>query len=785
MASYLRVLIVGLVCLVLTAGQLRGQQPPGGEEAGPKPLKVLAGHAGPVHSVAFSPDGKLLASGDVAQMVKLWKAVDGKEVAALRGQRPYTPYPTPIPSSRAGINSLAFAKDGETLATAGSDGTIKLWDVPTAAELITLRGHAGPVLCVAFSPEGKTIASAGEDRFIRFWDTTAGNQRATLFGHGQAVEGLAFDVGGQTLASASRDGTVRLWETASAQQIAVLQLGIPALCVAYAPDDSGFAVGTAQGAITVWTRGGEAGLQRRILGGHDGDVVSLAFAPGGKTLASAGTDGTVKLWDAATGRNLTGISAHPKGAWAVAFSPDGKLLASGGEDRNVKLWDVPALVKLAPAQAAAELVQEPPRPAAPTPGETLAIAEVKRLGGRFLARGFKSSWSPDGARLAFGRNPVGAGISVLDTKTGKVTDVTDSGKDPAWSPGEGRLIAYVRGNAEEEQVWLVEPTGGKPRKLVDGGYPNWSPDGKRVYFQSRSSRKLRVIPVDAEGAQAKDVLDVPWWYPAVPPDAKQVAYRTGSQMIVADLESGKTVKTWPILGGVGFLGGWSPDGRQIAFGGYGGSDPVPFTVVDVQTGQTRRLGNTQATMPAWSPDGSEIALDLRLPAGWEIWAIKSKDLSDLKDEGLQSAPGDNRTVLLGTYYWDVESDKQGDVHAADFFWEQVTDTERYLVPMSGAKARLVPHGDFDKIDPVFIKGAGLSSEKISGSDRGRDLVPGAVVVFRTAEGNLGKLKVEKYRALHDFSFPEAAHLSEDWRTSVLGQPDQEMYHLQVRWRLFQ
>ena len=142
------------------------------------------------------------------------------------------------------------------------------------------------------------------------------------------------------------------------------------------------------------------------------------------------------------------------------------------------------------------------------------------------------------------------------------------------------------------------------------------------------------------------------------------------------------------------------------------------------------------------------------------------------------------TVLLGTWTWDVESDEQGRGDATDFWWQQATDTERYLVPKNGAKAKLVRRSDFDKIDPAFIKGQDLSIERISGSDEGGFLTPGAVVVFRTAEGNLGKLQVEKYRALHDFSFPEAAYLSERWKNFALKKPNKEMYHLQVRWQLF-
>lgn len=144
----------------------------------------------------------------------------------------------------------------------------------------------------------------------------------------------------------------------------------------------------------------------------------------------------------------------------------------------------------------------------------------------------------------------------------------------------------------------------------------------------------------------------------------------------------------------------------------------------------------------------------------------------------------NTTVILGTWRWDVESDKQGSIDEADFFWQQVNDKERNFVPQNGAVAKLLPDIDFNDIDPILIKQQDLSADKISGADEGGVLVPGAIVVFRTVEGNLGKMQVERYRALHDFTFREAKYLSEQWKSFVLKKPNKEMYHLQVRWQLF-
>jgi Tol biopolymer transport system component len=124
-------------------------------------------------------------------------------------------------------------------------------------------------------------------------------------------------------------------------------------------------------------------------------------------------------------------------------------------------------------------------------------------------------------------------------------------------------------------------------------------------------------------------MDLGFLYPAVSPDSKQVAYRSGSQLVVADLKAGKTVRTFPIDGGQGFAAGWSPDGKQIGYGGWGVGDFVLFSIIDVDTGRTVRFPSVGPTMPAWSPDGSKMAFDVRTQTGWEIWIVETKTLKTL------------------------------------------------------------------------------------------------------------------------------------------------------------
>ena len=143
-------------------------------------------------------------------------------------------------------------------------------------------------------------------------------------------------------------------------------------------------------------------------------------------------------------------------------------------------------------------------------------------------------------------------------------------------------------------------------------------------------------------------------------------------------------------------------------------------------------------------------------------------------------PGYKDTTILGTWAWDVESNRPADRQDADFWWEQVSGTEKYLVPLNGAKATIVQGQDFERIDAGYIRKIALSQEKL----RGDALKPGVIVAFRTAEGGVGKLQVLGYKALHDFDFPEAASLTEAWKQFALSQPNIPRYHLQVRWTLF-
>ena len=264
---------------------------------------------------------------------------------------------------------------------------------------------------------------------------------------------------------------------------------------------------------------------------------------------------------------------------------------------------------------------------------------------RIVPNGWKGSWSPDGARLVFGKS-LGKGLQILDTESGKTTDLTPSGKDPAWSP-DGRFIAYIkeqRFNAYmSEEVWIVEPTGQSPRKIADAGYPHWSADGKLLFVQSRKENKIFAIDIDKPDAKAKVLYDGPQsWYPAVSSDGKRIAFGKRNALVVIDIEIGQTVLTWPTPGNRGLLPAWSPDGNLVAYGGF---DNVSsgLWVLDMRTEEAVQVSKGPCTMPAWSMDGTKLAFDLRSGNRREIWMAEKKPKPsqlpvDTKPDRLITAP---------------------------------------------------------------------------------------------------------------------------------------------------
>jgi serine/threonine protein kinase len=256
----------------------------------------------------------------------------------------------------------------------------------------------------------------------------------------------------------------------------------------------------------------------------------------------------------------------------------------------------------------------------------------------------KASWAPDSRRIVFGRLPFGTGLNIADVQSGKVTEFLDVGKDPAWSPGNGRWIAFVKGGTilDEDEVWIVDSNGQNSRKIGDGGFPSWSSDGKTLFFNSRLRKKVLAARPAEKDSPVTELCDMPLSaFSSVSPDGTKISCTDdGGVLRIIDRDTKRESLRIPSpTSGVLIFHSWTPDGKQILLGNsYCDSAIGGLWMLDLDTKRFKKIAPHHFTMPFVSPDGSKLAVDSRNEDGsCDVWVIEMKYLAE-KVPGAVQAP---------------------------------------------------------------------------------------------------------------------------------------------------